>query len=206
MHKNNEHRLILASASPRRRELMEKLGRGFEVELSDADEAIPEGLPVEEIPEFLSFVKAEAVMKRHNDEDAVVIGSDTIVELDGVIYGKPGDNADAFRMLRALSGRTHRVMTGVTLLRSVPGTGSIISDSFVSITEVTFYDLSDEEIDQYIATGEPADKAGAYGIQGQGAMLVEKISGDYYTVVGFPIAEIGRRLNVIESVNEEEQK
>ena len=184
----SEERLILASASPRRRELMEKLQIPFTCEVSRVEETVPQGVTAEQTAEYLSGIKAGAVYEGHTGEGKTVIGSDTVVVLDGKIYGKPADADDAFRMLRELSGKTHRVLTGVTLL-SDEG-----KESFTTATEVEFYDLSDEEIRSYLETGEPFDKAGAYGIQGYGALLVKRISGDYYTVMGFPIAEIARRL------------
>jgi len=184
----SEEKLILASKSPRRRELMEKLQVPFLLEPSGVEEIIPEEIGVEKTAEYLSMIKAEDIYRKHAGQGKTVIGSDTVVVLDGVIYGKPKDRADAFRMLRELSGKTHRVLTGVTI-RSDEG-----SESFTTQTGVEFYDLTDEEINRYLDTGEPFDKAGAYGIQGYGALLVKKIDGDYYTVMGFPIAEICRRL------------
>jgi septum formation protein len=192
--------LILASASPRRRELMQRLLRPFVAEVSDAVETVPSEIAPADTAEYLSGIKAEEVFRKHPDEEVVVIGSDTIVLLDGVIFGKPKDAGDAKRMLRALSGRTHEVRTGVTILwrkniDSHPTEGSL---HFTSSTGVSFYELDDDEIDAYVATGEPMDKAGAYGIQEEGALLVEKINGDYYTVMGFPIAEVNRRLRQYE--------
>lgn len=192
--------LILASASPRRRELMQRLLRPFVTEVSDAAETVPPEIAPADTAEYLSGIKAKEIFGKHPDEEVVVIGSDTIVLLDGVIFGKPKDTEDARRMLRALSGRTHEVRTGVTILwrkyhDGKPEEGSL---HFTSSTGVSFYELEDSEIDAYIATGEPMDKAGAYGIQEEGALLVEKINGDYYTVMGFPIAEVNRRLRKYE--------
>lgn len=181
-------KLILASKSPRRRELMEKTGKDFICEPAVGKETVPEDLPVCEISRYLSRQKAEEVFLRHKGEDVTVIGSDTVVILHDEVLGKPCDEEDAFRMLRALSGNTHYVSTGVTILSGER------NDSFTSETSVTFYDLTDEEIRDYIRTGEPMDKAGAYGIQGYGALFVKEIKGDYYTVVGFPIAEVSRRI------------
>ena len=196
--------LILASASPRRRELMEKLHRPFLCEPASDPEVIPEGLSADRVPEYLAEHKASEVLRRRlsapstdfseqndNAELLTVIGSDTIVLCDGRILGKPRDKKEAEAMLRLLSGRTHEVLTGVCILSSQ---ASAPNCSFTSRTEVTFYTLSDEEIASYLATGEPMDKAGAYGIQGDGALLVKNIRGDYYTVMGFPIAEVARRL------------
>ena len=181
-------KLILASKSPRRRELMEKLRVPFSCEPAKGEEIIPAGTPVEKVAGILSRQKAEEVFHNHPGEDVTVIGSDTIVVNDGVIYGKPKTEADAAKMLKSLSGKTHQVLTGVTI-RTREKTESFTSKAFVS-----FFDLSEEQIGAYIATGEPMDKAGAYGIQGQGALLVEKINGDFYTVMGFPIGEVARRL------------
>ncbi len=178
--------LILASQSPRRSELMEKAGFTFTCIPSHYEEVIPDHVPIPEVPRFLSLGKANDIFKDHPDD--TVIGSDTIVAVDGQILGKPKNEEDAFRMLRLLSGKTHQVHTGVAIL--APGR----EESFVSSTEVEFYDLSDDEIRAYIATGEPMDKAGAYGIQGKGCVLVKAIRGDYYTIMGFPIAEIAQRL------------
>jgi len=183
-----QEKLILASKSPRRRELMEKLQIPFACEPSDVEENIPADLPVEKTAEYLSEIKAEDVYLRHKGEGKAVIGSDTVVVLDNVIYGKPADREDAFRMLRNLSGKTHQVLTGVTLRSDSK------KESFTVSTDVEFYELSDEQIMRYLDTGEPFDKAGAYGIQGYGALLVKRISGDYYSVMGFPIAEIARRI------------
>lgn len=183
--------LILASASPRRRELMEKLHIPFQVVVSDAEEERPEGIRPEEVPVYLASQKAEAVAARlagTRSQSDVIIGSDTIVLLEGRILGKPHSREEAFDMLKSLSGRMHSVLTGVCLLSGDR------RESFTSRTEVRFYPLSDEEIHAYIASGEPMDKAGAYGIQGDGALFVKEIRGDYYTVVGLPVAELARRL------------
>lgn len=178
--------LVLASASPRRRELLGHIGVPFEVSVSAADENIAPGLPPEEAVKTLAVRKAEAVF---NDRpDAVVLGADTIVVSDGRILGKPADEEGAREMLRSLSGRKHMVYTGVAILSKER------RESFVSATEVEFYPLEDEEINTYVSTGEPMDKAGAYGIQGFGAVFIKGIAGDYYTVVGLPVAEVARRL------------
>ena len=182
--------LILASNSPRRRELMKKLGRPFFADPSRVEEKLPEGLETSMAAEYLSSIKAQEVYDRYGDGELTVIGSDTVVLLDGKIFGKPRDEEDAKRMLRELSGRTHEVRTGVTII-SEKG-----KQSFTSVTEVEFYPLSEKEIEDYAASGEPMDKAGAYGIQDQGALLVKEIRGDFFTVVGFPIAEVSRRLQI----------
>jgi len=178
--------LILASASPRRRELMDMMGFQYQAIPADIEEKIPEGTPSAAIPGILAGQKARAVLSLHPED--VVIGSDTIVEVDGKVLGKPRSEEEAFEMLSMLSGRTHRVHTGVAILADG------YTDCFTSSAEVTFYDLSEEEIRAYIATGVPMDKAGAYGIQGIGAVLVRCIKGDFYTIMGFPIAEVTRRL------------
>ncbi|MDQ0232823.1 Maf family protein [Metabacillus malikii] len=178
--------LILASASPRRKELLELLQVPFKVMPSDVDEIIDNSLHPKEIVQQLAKQKAEFIADKV--DNAYVIGSDTIVAFENQMLGKPKTEEEAIKMLHMLSGNTHEVYTGV----------SIVTDkrciTFCEKTEVTFYPLSAEEINQYVATGEPMDKAGAYGIQGYGALLVEKIVGDYYAVVGLPIAKVKRKL------------
>jgi len=189
-----DRKLILASASPRRRELMEKLGVAFEVETSASEECVPRDLSVFQTAEYLSGVKAEDVFLRHKGESITVIGSDTVVILEGEIFGKPKDREDAYRMLKRLSGRSHIVSTGVTILSGTPGQEPVSRISFTSEAKVKFYDLTEEEIREYLTNDEYADKAGAYGIQGLGALFVERVEGDYYTVVGFPLAAAARLL------------
>ena len=178
--------IVLASASPRRRELLQTAGIDFTVRVSDAAEYIAPGTPPQEAVQSLARQKAEAVAAQCPSD--TVIGADTVVTLDGVILGKPRDAADAARMLHLLSGRTHEVYTGVCLCRAG------YAETFFACTRVTFYPLTDEEIDDYIATGEPMDKAGAYGIQGLGCTLVRGIEGDYCIVVGLPVASLVRLL------------
>ncbi|OCA92405.1 Maf family protein [Pseudobacillus wudalianchiensis] len=178
--------LILASGSPRRKELLEQIGLAFTVKVSHADETIPSGITPEEAVMHLASVKAAAVAK--NDEDHFVIGADTVVVLDGEILGKPSDRQEAKEMLQRLSGRTHAVCTGVAVRHK----GS--ECSFYEKTNVTFWKLTEEEINGYLDTGEPFDKAGAYGIQGAGAIFVKKIDGDYFSVVGLPISSLYRQL------------
>lgn len=165
---------------------------GFDTRVIPAnidETALPDEGPFD-LVERLARAKAAAVAKEHAKEGEAVVAADTIVALDGEPLGKPADEADARRMLHALSGKTHQVATGVCIVRD----GNV--ESFVDITDVTFYELSHDEIDAYVATGEPMDKAGAYGIQGQyGRMLVEKIDGDFYNVVGLPIAKVVRALS-----------
>ena len=174
-------RMILASGSPRRKELLGNMGfSGFTVLKPDFDEDAVTAPDPGGLVEALSAGKAEAA--------ALLLAADTVVVLDGAVLGKPRDEADAFRMLSALSGRTHRVYTGVTLRRG----GEVLTGHEVS--EVTFRSLTEEEIRNYIATKEPMDKAGAYGIQGLGALLVEGIRGDYFNVMGLPVCRLGTML------------
>lgn len=174
-------RLILASASPRRREILEKAGYSFEIQIADIDENLNVTDP-ELLVRELALLKAAASAKNVQG-DALVIGSDTVVSLNGEIMGKPEDCKDAKRMLTALSGATHQVYTGVCVLDTHDGSATSRSD----VTHVTFRDLTEAEIDAYIATGEPEDKAGAYAIQGIGAKLVYGIEGDLNNVIGFPL-------------------
>ncbi len=178
--------LILASGSPRRRELLGLITNDFTVCVSGAEEHTDPGLTPAETVLALARLKGEDVAKTHPDD--TVIAADTVVALDGEILGKPADAEDAARMLRFLSGRTHEVFTGVYIARGGR------EAHFYEKTGVTFYELSEEEIAAYVATGEPADKAGAYGIQGKGALLVKGIEGDYFNVVGFPVAAVSRAL------------
>ena len=179
-------RIILASKSPRRRELMELLHIPFEVIVSDIDEQIDYTNDLVKEIEKLSFQKAQAVFKDHSD--ALVIGSDTIVKIGNDVLGKPKNIEDAKTMLKELSDNTHQVVTGVTILYKDK------AETFSSVADVTFYPLSDEEIDAYVATNEPMDKAGSYAIQGDAAKFIRSIHGDYYTIVGLPIAELYHRL------------
>ncbi len=173
--------LILASGSPRRAEILNMLGYDFSVEIADCDETVGDISAADSVA-ILSRRKAQAVADLHKadiENGAVILGSDTLVTLDGAILGKPRDKAEAAKMLRQLSGKTHTVYTGVTVI----GAAALTE---VAAARVTFAELSDGDIEQYIATGEPMDKAGAYGIQGKGARLVEKIEGDFFTVMGLP--------------------
>lgn len=186
--------MILASQSPRRIELMREAGFDIRVHPADIDESPrPHEDPLE-LVRRLARMKAEAVVPEAETGE-LVLAADTIVTIDGTVLGKPRDAEDARRMLRLLSGRTHRVATGVCLARTATDVQGELSDSFVAVTDVTFYPLSDDEIDRYVRTGEPLDKAGAYGIQGAGGrLLVHSIAGDYYNVVGLPVAEVARRI------------
>ena len=175
--------LILASASPRRRELLERIGLCFSVEAAEAEENLIPGLSAGNQVMRLSRIKADAVAYRH-PEEPVILSADTVVVLDGAILGKPSDEEDARKMLRALSGRTHHVLTGVTVKKGR------YQETRCEVTEVRFESLSEQEISAYIATGEPMDKAGAYGIQGKGAVLVKRIEGSYDNVVGLPLTVV----------------
>lgn len=178
--------LILASASPRRKELLSSAGFSYEVHPAEIDEKIPDGTKSDEVAEILARQKAEAVLEKY--PASVVLGSDTVVVLDGKILGKPHSEREAFKMLRSLSGKEHSVCTGVCVCSSEK------TLSFTSRARVKFFELSDNVIRAYISTGEPMDKAGAYGAQGIGSMLVEKIDGDFFTVMGLPIAQSARLL------------
>ena len=178
--------LILASTSPRRRELLGLLGLPFEVVASRYDESLlpPDGLTPDEYVTRLAFGKASEVAAR-TEGDALVIGADTTVILDGQTLNKPADAADACRMLRLLSGRTHQVYTGLCLIAVQHGVRENAQTDH-AVTDVTFDTLADETIAAYVATGEPLDKAGAYGIQGKALSFIPGIQGDYFNVVGLP--------------------
>lgn len=182
-------RLILASASPRRRELLTLAGYDFEVCVKPVDESVPEGTAPEKAVEMTARKKATATAAEY--PEAVVIGADTVVVCDGKILGKPSDTEQAKEMLSTLSGREHFVMTGVCLAHD----GEF--EVYHTVSKVRFYELSREEIAAYVATGEPMDKAGAYGIQGKGCVLVERIEGDYFNIVGLPVASLNRRLKTL---------
>ena len=180
--------IILASKSPRRRALLEQMGvRDFRIVTPDIDEHMDRDLPPAELVRQISLEKAQAVAAQA-DPNTVVIAADTVVALDGVVLGKPADKEEAFRMLSLLSGNRHQVYTGLTVLR-----GEQVFSQWEE-TAVTFRSLTAEEIEAYIATGEPMDKAGAYGIQGYGALFIEGINGDYYNVMGLPVCRLGQIL------------
>ncbi len=191
---NEEAELILASGSPRRRELLAQTGRLFRIIVSDADEIETADMSPTEVAVHNARVKALAVAANVPDS-ATIIGADTIVVLDGCVFGKPADEEDARRMLSELSGKTHQVITGVCLVRGEQCT------TFAETTNVYFRELTAGEIDAYIATGEPLDKAGAYGIQGAASAFVDHIEGDYDNVVGLPVTRLERALD-LESGNE----
>ncbi|GAB1529979.1 MULTISPECIES: Maf family protein [Brevibacillus] len=173
--------LILASSSPRRRELLQTLGLSFTVITSDVDETTAEHLTASEVVEELSLRKAKEVASRLTE--GVVLGSDTVVVLDDQILGKPIDEMDAYRMLSMLQRQEHTVYSGVALIDVETGRTEVSH----SLTHVRIRALTEQEIKSYIATGEPMDKAGSYAIQGIGATIVEGINGDYFTVVGLPL-------------------
>ena len=177
--------LILASQSPRRKELLGLFGVPFTVRVADIDETMDFSAPAAEKVARVSRLKALAIPR---EDDDVLIAADTIVVCRGRILGKPHDEAEAYAMLRLLSGRDHQVMTGVTVLRGKE------ERVFTQITDLHFRELSDKEIYRYIATGEPMDKAGAYGIQGGAALFCEKMDGDYYNVMGLPVCRLGETL------------
>jgi septum formation protein len=180
-------KLILASGSPRRKEILEQVGLTFVVCPSEVEEVITKETPSEIVME-LSKQKAEDVYKKMADQDAIVIGADTVVAFDGKILGKPKDREEAEAMLFMLSGKKHCVYTGVTLIAEQK------TITFYEETEVEFYPLTKEEADAYLASKESYDKAGAYGIQGKAAAFIKGICGDYYNVVGLPIARLMRNL------------
>ncbi|MCR4728188.1 MAG: Maf family protein [Lachnospiraceae bacterium] len=200
--------LILASASPRRKELLSKMGLTFEIITADLDEKTDEtdpGLMVR----ALSKLKAEAVFKTVKEsrrelldaeEPLLIIAADTLVFQKGRVLGKPKDESEAYDMLSRLQGKTHEVCTGVTVI--LYEKGKVLSESFHEETLVTFCPMSDAEIESYIASGEPMDKAGAYGIQGLSAKYIEKIDGDYFNVVGLPVSRLYREMKKIGFIKE----
>ena len=180
--------IVLASASPRRQELLQRMGiTEFDIRVPEAEETYPEGLSPRQIVEYISREKADAAVKLCG-ADEIVITADTMVFLDDARLGKPTDEADALRMLTALQGRHHTVCTGVTVRQR----DHTVTES--EETEVIFRPATQRELLAYIATGEPMDKAGAYGIQGKGSLLVEKIDGDFFNVMGLPVVLLSRML------------
>lgn len=188
-----KYQITLASNSPRRKELLSGLNLDYKVKiLPDIDETYPDTLKGEDIPLYIARKKAEAY-KSIMSKNELIITADTIVYTDGEVLGKPKDEADARRMLHALSGRSHQVITGVCI------TTSRFQRSFASVTEVTFDTLTDEEIDFYISTYNPMDKAGAYGIQEWiGFIGVSKLNGSYFNVMGLPVQRLYRELKNID--------
>ena len=180
-------KIVLASQSPRRKELLERMGLEFVTQASKIDESAFDGLEARELVATLSREKAQWIA-RQLDGETLVIGADTVVVRDGAALGKPKDAEDAVAMLLSLSGRDHQVCTGVTVCRG----DRVLTQ--VEETQVTFRELTETEVRQYVSTGEPMDKAGAYGIQGYGCLLVEGIRGDYSNVVGLPVCRLGQML------------
>ena len=174
--------LILASSSPRRRELLAKAGFTFEVRAADIDESLHAGEQPKDYVQRLALEKAQAIAALN--PEAVVLGADTTVVLGGEVLGKPADHADAERMLRLLSGRTHQVYTGIAVVKGAE------HRIHVETTDVVFRDLTDEELTTYLASGDAMDKAGAYGIQGYAARWIPRIEGDYFNVVGLPLSAV----------------
>lgn len=206
---NRDMRIILASASPRRRELLKQIGLEFETKVSNVEETAKATQPAALVEE-LSRQKSEAVLSEMEpcEENVLIIGADTVVALDDKVLGKPADKEEAVKMLKLLAGREHQVYTGVTLLyrlgrkagfdavrsendtRSDAAPSGVLYRTFHEMTKVYFYSMSQEEIETYAATGDPMDKAGAYGIQGPFARFVRGIEGDYNNVVGLPVGRL----------------
>ena len=182
-----ENKILLASKSPRRRELLKLICADFEACAADVDESLPQDISPSDAVLYLSKIKAQPIC----GSEKIVIGADTVVAANGKILGKPKDARQAFEMLSFLSGRQHSVFTGVTLLQNDK------KKSFFCETKVNFYELSKQEINDYIACGECFDKAGAYGIQGKGSLFVSGICGDYFNVVGLPVSRLARELKCL---------
>ena len=200
----NNKKIILASGSPRRKELLAQIGLSFTVRVSEADEHTEETKP-EKLVCILSERKALAVWDELTEEEkkeSILIGADTVVAVDDRILGKPADETEAFQMIKLLQGRPHQVYTGVTILRQGDmqpleegtSTCSIQKKQFFEKTDVLVYSMSEEEITAYVKTGEPLDKAGAYGIQGSFAAYIQGINGDYSNVVGLPVGRLYHEL------------
>ena len=175
--------LVLASQSPRRKEILTAAGLSFTVHPA-SDERAPQGLTPCDLARELAKSKAEQIAPLH--PDSLILGADTVVVLEDSVLGKPRDEADAVEMLLSLQGRTHQVMTGVWVIETNGAGEAVKFDGFTDVTEVDFYAFSQKEAEDYVATKEPMDKAGSYGIQGQGMRFVKGIRGDYFTVVGLP--------------------
>lgn len=200
----NKKKIILASGSPRRKELLAQIGLSFTVRVSEADEHTEETKP-EKLVCILSERKALAVWEELTEEEkreSILIGADTVVAVDDRILGKPADEADAFQMIKLLQGRCHQVYTGVTILQQggsqdtepEKSADRIQKKQFFEKTDVAVYPMSEEEITAYVKTGEPLDKAGAYGIQGNFAAYIKGINGDYSNVVGLPVGHLYHEL------------
>lgn len=187
MNLNMKRKIILASQSPRRRELLNQVGFEYEVEPSQVEEKITRKEPWEIVKE-LSRQKAEDIFRKHEKESVLIIGADTIVAFQDIILGKPHSEKEAFEMLKMLQGNTHQVYTGVTFFWNE--SEEINSHTFYEETQVTFYPMTEQEILDYIKTGDCMDKAGAYGIQTSFGVHIKEIQGDYNNVVGLPIARL----------------
>ncbi len=185
-------KIILASQSPRRKQLLQWAEIDFIAETSDADESFPTNMPVEEVPVFIARKKAKAIQQKHNDSP-VIIAADTIVVLDNVVINKPIDRNDAVNILRSLSGKIHRVITGVVLLKDKE------EISFADVTLVTFHELTDNQVFFYVDKYKPYDKAGAYAIQEWiGVVGIQSINGGFYNVMGLPVSRVVAALNKIQ--------
>lgn len=183
--------MVLASQSPRRRQLLEQAGIPHEVKVSDVEETFPPGMPIDAIPVHIARLKAAAVAAQYSP-DAVIVAADTIVVLDGVVIGKPADRADAVRILTSLSGRIHEVITGVVILHNSN------EEAFSQTTAVHFKPLTPEQIAYYVDNYHPYDKAGAYAIQEWiGAVGIDRINGCFYNVMGLPISQVAERLQKV---------
>ncbi len=176
--------LILASASPRRQELLKYITSDFQVMPSDVEEIVPDGLKAEKQPEYLARLKALDIAKKYPND--TVVGADTSVVIGNRVLGKPKDKEDARQMLLLLSGKTHKVITGCAVVKDG------VCKSFSQVSKVVFYKLSAEEIEEYISSSEPYDKAGSYAVQSKGGLFVKKIKGDYFNIVGLPIGKLNK--------------
>jgi len=181
-------KIILASASPRRRELMKLITEDFDTVATDVDETLPENIRPLRASEYLAEIKAKSAVESFPND--IVIGCDTTVIIDNKILGKPKNNDQCREYLETLSGKVHKVITACSIVCEC------YKRTFAEVTEVTFRRLSEDDIEQYISTGEPFDKAGGYGIQGKGSLLVDKINGDYFNVVGLPVSRLNQELKI----------
>lgn len=187
-------KIILASKSPRRKEIMDMLNLKYEIIVSDAEETLEEGITAEEQAKILSYIKAKTVFEETSG-DRIVIGSDTMVIKDGKIYGKPKNEEEAFKILKELSDSKHQVITGLAIL--VERNGKYEEYLDYDITEVHFKNMTDTEIKNWISTGKAMDKAGAYAVQGEFCVFIEKINGNYWSVMGLPIHKVYDILKII---------
>ena len=186
---SKNYNFILASASPRRKELLSIYVKDFKIMPADIDETVPDNIALEDAPLYTAKEKAAAVFNKLN-EDEIIITADTIVMLDNKIYGKPKDKLDAYNMIKTLSGKTHQVITGICCYSK----DKQINIEFSDVTNVSFTDISDEILEKYLENAEYIDKAGAYAVQGLASMFVKKIEGSYDNVVGLPMGRLARNL------------